>query len=303
MSPHRTAPTSKSSACPELPVREARYPCLFPGMLRVLFPEISFTPLNFAVRVANISCGGALIEIHEGNLEREKQNFEQCLFELRIASGDVPPLYGKIVRSEIKDSAGLFGLRFHRSYPELIGKLVHEEVGQPKNGSPLLPMPLLDPFAPISDEPTIVISGVAKGATEVIVTSEDNAEQRVSVNPEGQFSVKLHLAHQDFNEFRLRSTNGDQSSSLLPVLISYVPLSAEGFHFHLHTGTDSHGNHQMVVDYMGSISPATRIVQELSKRMVEAKHARFSMTLTSTKPYAPKDIQELRQDVEALRKS
>lgn len=282
--------------------REPRYPCLFPGMLRVLFPEKSFIPISYAVRVANISCGGALVEIHEGNIEDEQNSFEGCLFELRIATGDVPPLYGRISRSDISKDQGLFGLRFHQSYPELIGRLVHEEPSHNRPGQTPLPTPILNPFSPISDEPRVVISGVASGATEVILTDEKQKAQAVPVDSEGHFSAKLSLAKLDFNEFRLIASNGDRESSPLPVIISYIPLPEDDFHFHIESGTDTHGNNLLSIDYMGAAVPASRVVSELGKVMTDSKHARMSVTLTSVNPISTEQIKSLRKDIEKIRK-
>ncbi|MGF1571838.1 MAG: PilZ domain-containing protein [Sumerlaeia bacterium] len=283
--------------------REPRYPCLFPGMLRVLFPEKSFIPISYAVRIANISCGGALVEIHEGNIEDEHSTFEGCLFELRIATGDVPPLYGKIARSDVEKDQGLFGLRFHQSYPELIGRLVHEEPSPNRQGQTPLPTPILNPFSPISDERKIVISGIAKKANEVVLMDEEGISHSVAADSEGYFSAKLNLKKLDFNEFRLISSNGERESSPLPVIVSYVPLPENDFHFHMESGTDINGNHLLSIDYMGAAEPAAQVVTELSKVMEGSKHARLSVTLTSREPMSPKQIQLLRADVEKIRKT
>ncbi len=282
-------------------IRETRYPCLFPGMLRILFPEKSFVPLNVAVRVANLSCGGAMVELHGANLDEGVETFKGCYFELRIAVAGTPPIYGVVARSDLQEDCGILGLRFHRPYPELIGSLIHQE-GDYSTDPTALPMPVLDPFAPISDESLIIISGHCVDATEVVVISEDGIDLTVPVH-HGRFSAKLELTHQEFNNFQIIARAGQRQSPPIPLTVAYVPLPSDDFHFHTESSTDMQGNYVLTLDYMGAAYSGGRMLAKFVELTPGGKHARISIKLTSSEEY-PEDIAlELRREAESLKRN
>jgi len=280
--------------------REERYPCLYPGMMRILFPEKSFVPINMAVRVANISSGGSLVEIHEANLESEYKTFEGCFFELKIATGDVPLMYGRVVRSDMAEESCMLGLKFHQSYPEVIGRLVHEEMLTEGAGNDPLPTPILNPFSPMSDEPQVLISGTAMEANEVVITNENDEEIRDPVT-DHEYSAKLILKHEDFNEFKLVSTTGERNSNPIPVIIAFVPLSENDFHFHVDTTSDINGQHTLTMEYMGAPKAAGDMLTEFATLTPDGKHARFSLKLTSIEPFDPKTLKQIKKESERIR--
>ena len=160
--------------------REKRHACSFPGLIKILVPERSLTPISLPVRQATIEDDPILSTRY---------------FELKMAHSEVPILRGVVAWSDQSPKATRLGLKFHQPHPELERILSPEgsRGGQTvMAGAPPLPLPVLDPVAPTTLDPIILLHGEAQEALEIVLRDHNGTEHTAPVR-NGRFTIEMTL--------------------------------------------------------------------------------------------------------------
>lgn len=280
----------------EAPKREDRITCSFPGLLKILFPEKSFVPTPVPVRVVNLSSGGALVEIHDKSKIDRDTPLPNRFFELKVAHPEIPILRGSIAWSDFSRQNVLLGLSCFERTPELSQLiLLSDTAAAIMEGPPPLPTPVLDPFPPVSREETIVLTGTAPEAIEVLVRSD---ERRFSAKVvKGRFEIKLEIGPQQENHFNLRSVAGQRRSRPIPIRIEYDRHTGRNrFLFNATRGNDKDGSHIIKVELSGSVRQAERILYRFSQLLAISEHVNFTAELNSPGTFDKRLFEALRAE-------
>ncbi len=247
-------------------VREQRMPCSFPGALKVLIPEKSFVPTTLAVRVANLSASGAMVEVHDRSKIDRDIAMANRFFELRIAHPELPLLRGVVAWSDTNRSNPLMGLSCFERIPTLEEIVLQAEGTGGMQAPPPLPPPKLEPIPPIAEHPTVRLHGEAHEALEVIVRGDkDKFTGKVE---HGKFEVIIELDKEGDNHFSLRSYAGQRKSRAIPIRINYEPAGKprEAKRFEVDLKKD--GKHQLVhLEFNGDVRQAERVLYRFSQLM------------------------------------
>jgi hypothetical protein len=279
--------------------REPRYRCLYPGLLRVLFPERSFVPLSLAVRTVNLSSGGAMVVLHQANLADPVEALLGRYVELRIAAAGATPLYGRIARLDARAVDPVFGLRFHASHPELVGQLIHGDTAEIDENT-TLPLPILDPHSPLSGTAQIRLTGRALGAAAIHVANDFGATSEFPV-VEGRFELVLQLLSEGENAFQMTTRNGDQRSLPLTVTVAYLPTARDELFFRCEPTLDASGKEVVDLEFLGTGAAARRILGAWGEALDESARVRFQARAVSSPRLGGEVLNELRRLANELR--
>ncbi|MBI1289931.1 hypothetical protein GC173_01630 [bacterium] len=263
--------------------------------MKILIPEKSFLPFPVAVRVANISPGGALIEVHD----KTKLDYDIALpnrfFELKVAHPDIPILRGTIAWSDMSRPNALLGLASVERHPELADLALNNENSLQVEGPPPLPTPTVDPFPPIVREEMIVITGVAPEALEITVKRND-LKFECAVK-KGRFEIRLELEPNAENHFTLRATAGERRSRPVPIRIDCEKRHEEKkFRFSASMGTDKTGAHQIKLDFNGTVRQAELVLYRYSQLMAMGETITIQSVLESKEPFDRRLYDALRSE-------
>ncbi len=278
--------------------REPRHSCSFPGVLKVVIPETSLVPIAMAVRVLNFSAGGAMVEVHERHRNLEiGSTLCTRFFELKVAHSQVPELRGTVAWTDIGGKEPRLGLKFHTPQPALVR--IFDPTGQTEwGGAPPLPMPVLDPFPPTSLEPTVIISGEAKDALEVVVESAGGEKFSAPVR-QGRFSVELRLADAAENYFVLRSQAGTRLSRRLPIEVTYFSLTKAGaVRFDANIDTRSGGEQIVHVEFLGPARQAERVLAQMQRLLGVGDNCALTAKVVCRKGFDRQAFEDMKREGE-----
>lgn len=247
-------------------IREQRLPCSFPGMLKILIPEKSFVPSSLAVRVANLSASGAMVEVHDASKVDKDIALANRFFELKVAHPEIPVLRGAVAWSDMGGVKPLLGLSCFEKIPELAEVVLATESSEQVKLPPPLPYPKLESYPQRTDDPVATIFGEAPEAITVI--AKDDLKKYTATVDKGRFELKLDLSTPGENHFSLRSYAGERKSRAVPIRILYEKKGAVATRsFHLDTKRDEDGNNLIDIEFTGSVQQAERILYRFSQLM------------------------------------
>jgi len=281
-------PTSPGSRDDRSSREQQRLPVSFPGLLKLLIPEISFVPTTAAVRVANLSIGGAMIEVHDRAKLDKEVALANRFFELKVAHPDVPLLRGTVAWSDFSGAHVLIGLSCFEPVPEL-AEIVkeNEQAGGGVKPPPPLPAPKLEPFPPFSANPTITIYGQAPEAVEVVARGDER--KFAAAVTKGRFELLLELDANGENHFSLRSYAGTRKSRAVPIRVVRELASdkrgATGQPFAMETSVDKEGLHTVELEFNGNVRQAERILYRFSQLLAISETMSMHTTLRSHGEY------------------
>ena len=263
--------------------REERRNCSFPGLMKVIFPEQSFLPVPFAVRVANLSPRGAMVELHDSAKLDKDVVLVDRFFELKVAHQQLPTVRGTVAWADLSKESPQFGLAFYEYCEEVeelladLGSLT-DSGSTGEEGPPPLPMPVLDTFSGVALDTRHLISGRAPEALEVRVRGEDKVFK--APVKDGRFELELTLEPGGKNFFHLRSVAGKRRSKSLPIRIECESKARRaGNVFDLRREEDKGGRARVRLAFHGSPAEAERVLYRLSQLMAQSERMHFSANL------------------------
>ncbi len=270
--------SSKTSVLPneETGERERRLPCNFPGLMKILIPEKSFTPIALPVRVTNISATGAMVEVHDSSKLQRGVAVANRFFELNVAHPEIPTFRGTIAWSDTSRNMPLLGLSSFDYLEEFSKVVMADDSTHGIKGPPVLPPPELEPFPPRTNDPVVVIRGTAEEALEVVVKG-DRKRFKAPVE-EGRFEVQLELQQNAENHLSLRTRAGARKSRAVPIRIinEQGGVLPKRKYFDTRTRTTEDGLHLLDLEFCGNVEQAERILYRFSQLM--AASTRISLT-------------------------
>lgn len=279
----------------EAPSREERVTCSFPGLMKVLIPERSFVPFPIAVRIANLSSGGALVEIHDSVKLDKELTLTNRFFELKVAHPDIPELRGSIAWSDYASKNPRLGLSCFERNPALSQVLLTNESAITWEGPPPLPPPEMDPFPPVSSQLTMIISGTAPEAMEVIVKRDDFKYSAQVIK--GRFQVSIELDANGENHFTLRTLAGTRKSRAIPIRIAYMKESRRRhFFFDTELNTEPSGEQRITLEFNGSVRQAERVLYRFSQIMAMSERVTINAELSSQSTFDRRLFEALRAE-------
>ncbi|MCC6545540.1 hypothetical protein IT570_00105 [Candidatus Sumerlaeota bacterium] len=278
--------------------REARMPCSFPGLLRILIPEKSFTPYTLAVRVANISVTGAMVEIHDRSKLPPDLAMANRFFELKVAHGEIPHMRGIVVWSDLNRANPMLGVSCFEQFTEL-GKVFKQE-GE-LNGAVKLSPPKLDPYPPKTKEAVLKLSGEAPPEAEAVVAKGDNKKFRGAVE-NGRFTVEIELEPNRENHFSVRAQMGVNKSRAIPVRI-FREQSTVAFRCDVQMTDCSTGGKKVMMDFNGNVRQAELMLFRMSQLLANAERVSLMAKLESQTGFDLGLYDALQQDAKVLMES
>ncbi|HMZ51639.1 MAG TPA: hypothetical protein PK988_05190, partial [Candidatus Sumerlaeota bacterium] len=256
--------------------REERLPCSFPGLLRILIPEKSFTPYTLAVRVANISVTGAMVEIHDRTKLPMDIAMANRFFELKVAHGEIPHMRGIIVWSDLKRANPMLGVSCFEHFTEL-GKVFKQEA---EVGNPLkMGAPKLDPYPPKTKEAVLKLSGEAPPEATEVIAKGDEKKFRAPVEG-GRFSVEIELLPNRENHFSVRVQAGVNKSRAIPVRI-FREQTDTAFRCEVKMVERAAGGKVVLADFSGNVRQAELLLFRLSQLLANAERVTLTTKLES----------------------
>lgn len=273
---------------------EARHRCSFPGIMKVLMPEVSFNPVTFAIRAADLSTNGALLELQGGMSIFDKvTNLANRHFEMKLAHPEIPVLRGTIAWSDLhRKPMGRLGVRFHVPMPEL--GHIFEVNGATVGGLDIapLPIPTVDAIPPVVSTEDFEICGIAPEAEEIVVNGTNGLETAAPVI-DGRFSIFVQLAPGKENLFSLRSRKGLRKSPRVPIAIAQQE-DTTGTQFNLRIEQARGSEHKLNVKFSGMGPRAERILTHVARMVALGNNVGVSITITSPNPFEQRDLEALR---------
>lgn len=264
--------------------REERVVCSFPGVMKILVPEKSFNPIAMAVRVANMSSGGALVEIHDRAREDKSLNLPDRFFELKIAHPEIPLLRGTVAWTDLSGEKPILGLSFFERNEILASHTIISDTHRNLAGPPPLPELKVDPFPPVCSEETILLTGEAMEAREVFV--ENEGKRQVVRVENNRFEITLELSPDKKNCFTVQSINGLRKSRQVPIQILFERKGRKGkFVYNVSESTDKEGRNLLTLKFSASLRQAERMIHRFSEVYSVGDRMELEATVTATDPF------------------
>ena len=205
-----------------------RRACSFPGLIRILLPEVSFNPRVFAVRIVDLSPSGARLETKQFTpdfceLLRLEKRFARL--EALVPSREKITVGGKIAWTEYHEDLSDIGFQFNEIYDEVDRIFLHEVQEGTSTGSVALSPPQLDPFPNLTSLNEFHFTGTVSNATKVVARMGPTEFQAV---PEGgRFELTLPLKPDRSNFIAFTAYRGELSSIPTPSCIVHRTGVAE----------------------------------------------------------------------------
>ncbi len=197
-----------------------RRQCSFPGVIRVLIPEVSFQPRTFAVRIVDISRFGARMETRQVSADLAeilaRQQWHARLEAIVPTHGRVM-IAGTIAWLEYDQRVSLVGVQFNAPC-EQVDDFFMSNVNEDTAPAQLtLPPPILDAFPTVTRTSPFKFRGRARGAEKIIVRTR----RREYAGPviDGRFELEVPLELDTSNFVTVASATHDEASFPTPVCI------------------------------------------------------------------------------------
>jgi len=202
--------------------KEERHSCAMPGLLKLLRPEDTFTPLRLPVLILDMSANGALIRLHPTALKMPMEELKQRSFSLKVANATLSSLRGFVVWSHRTEEMCLLGLQFHKSCPAVDELARRGAIGSEDSSQQVPSVPLLYPYKTYCEEPSVILEGEAYRATQVVIRTEEGKELIIAVQ-NAFFRCELPLRQNAENRFTLCAANDDRKSPDVEISVLCAP--------------------------------------------------------------------------------
>lgn len=210
-----------------------RRQCSFPGILRVMIPELSFQPRMLAVRVIDISRTGARMETRQispdlhDTLSKEPWH---ARLEALVPGHERLAIAGRIAWVDYAPEVSCLGLRFDKpceSIDDFFTGGLNEDTS-PQNLT--LPSPLLDPFPTVTKSLQFEFRGRAREADRLVV--RNRTREFVAPVVGGRFEITVPLTPNISNFLTFIAFSGDSSSIPTPVCIVHKADARDTISYH-----------------------------------------------------------------------
>lgn len=205
-----------------------RRSCSFPGLLRVMMPEVSFQPQVLAVRIVDISPRGAQVETRQltpqliEQIEREKRF---ARLEGLVPSREKLLLMGHVVWARHSPDLSRIGMEFDRTYAEIDEFFVADARALTPIPEPSIMTPVLDPFPTVTGAASYTFNGRADDADQIIAR---NGERVVEAKvEEGRFALPMPLAPNRTNFISFTAQRGKLASVPVPACLVHQVNAAD----------------------------------------------------------------------------
>ncbi|MBX3729125.1 MAG: hypothetical protein KF858_08050 [Candidatus Sumerlaeia bacterium] len=299
-------PATAPAPAPQDTVQRRRFlrrACSFPGLLRVMVPEISFQPRLFVVRLVDVCPKGCRLETRQlthalANMIGEQPR--QARIEAIVPGREKLILQGQIAwaRCPVEGLAHM-GISFEREI-ENLEQLFFAENPEDSTATPFtLASPALDAFPSVVREMAIDFAGSAPGAESVLVRHRLKT-RRVPVR-DGRFAVEMPLTPGRSNVFSFVAENGAARSVPTPVCV----LQQQEDHGRLQMGTGELVQALEVDEAGGRLTlrlagPPRRFFQALKSiehALQHAEHVELGLELTGDVAKARRLFETLEKDL------
>lgn len=216
-------PRKKAAAAPQSRSRElVRRPCSFPAILRLMLPELTFTPIAMPVRVVDLSPTGARLEIAQLDHELYLQAIAEPRYvrlEILVPTAEKLQVAGRLVWIEHDATISTVGISISPSREDLARECLPEwDARAATRSNPVLP-PSIEHYPVTTGKSPFKFVGTAIDAESVIVESTAGRAEVPVVA--GAFTVKVPLALNAYNELKFFARAGEAISDPTPVWISH----------------------------------------------------------------------------------
>jgi hypothetical protein len=297
------APTTGAAQDAAQRRRFLRRACSFPGLLRVMVPEISFQPRLFVVRLVDVCPKGCRLETRQlthALAEMIGEQPRQARIEAIVPGREKLILQGQIAwaRCPVEGLAHM-GISFDREI-ENLEQLFFAENPEDSTATPFtLASPVLDAFPSVVREMAIDFAGTAPGAESVLVRHRLKT-RRVPVR-DGRFAVEMPLTPGRSNVFSFVAENGAARSVPTPVCV----LQQQEDHGRLQMGSGELVQALEVDEAGGRLTlrlagPPRRFFQALNcieHALQHAEHIELGLDLTGDVAKARRLFETLEKDL------
>lgn len=276
--------------------RERRHSCAMPGLLKLMRPEDTFTPLRLPVIILDISSGGALIRLHPTALKMSPAELRQRSFSLKVANESLSAMRGFVVWVHRTEEMCLLGLQFHKPCDE-VGQLAERgAIGREESSQGVPSVPLLYPYKTYCEEPLLLLEGEAYRAEEVHIRSA-HGDRFVAPVRNAHFRISVPLGTDAENRFTLCASNSEARSADIEISawcspeiesVRNVPRASYRI---ARDSTD--GSPSLGLTFAGTPTQAQEFLVVLRDLLADAPRARMEVRLSIGRDFDPARLKAL----------
>lgn len=276
-----------------------RRQCSFPGLLRILLPEISFQPKVLAVRMVDVSPRGAKLETRQLTTAlTESLTLEDryARLEALVPSGK-QILPGRVVWTDLKDDLSFLGMRFEQEF-ENVDELFARDLDQTKADTHPLISPRLHPFPSMTSKSEFTFRGIAPGAKEVEASNGERFWRALVEND--VFELKLPIAPETSNFISFTGLHERVRSIPTPICIIHRAgvrdthsFNAGGLVQDLHVDEETQ---RLSIELAGGPRRFFQAFRVMEKMLQHADHLELRMEITGNVKKAEKILRTLQDD-------
>jgi len=210
-----------------------RRQCSFPGILRVMIPELSFQPRMLAVRVVDISRTGSRMETRQITadlLELLTKEPWHARLEALVPGHERLAVAGRIAWVDFSPEVSCLGLRFETPC-ESVDDFFTGGLNSDTSPQELtVPSPLLDPFPTVTKSAQFAFHGRARDAERVVVRNRGREFSAEVVA--GRFECTVPLTPNMSNFLTFTAVAAAGSSIPTPVCIVHKADARDTISYH-----------------------------------------------------------------------
>jgi hypothetical protein len=262
-----------------------RRACSFPGLLRVLIPEESFQPQVLAVRVVDVSPGGARLETRQltprlaGMLGTEKRFMR---LEVMLPTSHRANVAGRVAWVEREETMSFLGVRFEQE-TRAFDECFVENLGEGDEPELVcLPSPQLDPFPSTTSSTEIDLRGSAPGAKGVLCRVGKRDFRAEVAN--GRFQLRITLRPGTTNFASVTALRDTVSSIPTPICVVHALDARDTVSFHGESLVESiersPAGDRLTARFQGDARRFFPILRKLSEVLVNAEEVHLEISLT-----------------------
>ncbi|MDK2972286.1 MAG: hypothetical protein PWP23_2041 [Candidatus Sumerlaeota bacterium] len=279
-----------------------RHECSFPGLLRVIIPEISFQPRQFAVRLIDLSPKGCKLETSQLTAvlaDTIGKSPRAARVEVFVPSREKLILQGQLVWAVYAvNNLSHFGMQFERELGNIDHYFITDSTQHTPPSALTLASPHLDPFPALTNDERVLITGRVADADNVIVHFHGKT-LNLSVE-DGVFGLEVELAKDRSNFLSFVAMRGELRSIPTPVCIIHRPGNSQTWSVRMDRLVQclevSENGSRMVMRLSGSPSRYFQALKRIEHALQHASNVDMTVELTGNASEAAKLFRVLETD-------